>query len=165
VFPDEIGRYDVLSLADAADSTQREDPDYLAELAAWTARTGHRDGVPAGALAPRPDRSPRGLRDFDPRPGGRTAHVAADPTIAVLYTTGDERLDWLCAGMAMQTVLLTATAHGLATTVLTQPVEVAVARAQMSAPGDPRVAQVALRFGFGPRTPATPRRPIAEVLA
>jgi nitroreductase len=165
VFPDEIGRYDVLSLAEAAESIQREDPDYLAELAVWTTRTGHRDGIPAGALAPRPDRSPRGLRDFGPPPGGRAARLAAADTIAVLYTDRDERLEWLGAGMATQTVLLTATAHGLATTVLTQPVEVARTRAQLSAPGDPRRAQVVLRFGFGPRTPATPRRPLAEVLA
>jgi nitroreductase len=164
VFPDDIGRHDVLSLADAVESAQRKDPDYLTELAAWTGGTGRRDGVPTGALGPRPDRPPRGLRDFGAEAHARTARFPHDPTIAVLYTTGDDRLHWLRAGMAMQLVLLTATAHGLATTVLTQPVELAGARAQLSAPGDPRTAQVVLRLGFGPRTPLTPRRPLADVL-
>jgi nitroreductase len=165
VFPDEIGRHDVLSLADAAESTQREKPDYLAELAAWTeAERGRRDGVPASALGPRPDRPPRGLRDFGTEPHGRAGRFPRDPTIAVLYTHGDDRLHWLRAGMAMQRVLLSATAHGLAATVLTQPVEVARTRAQLSAAGDPRTAQVVLRLGFGPRTPPTPRRPLADVL-
>jgi nitroreductase len=165
VFPDEIGRHDVLSLADAAESTQRENPDYLAELAAWTGLArGRLDGVPASALGPRPDRSPRGLRDFGAESHGRAGRFPRDPTIAVLYTNGDDRLHWLRAGMAMQRVLLSATAHGLATTVLTQPVEVAGTRTQLSAAGDPRTAQVVLRLGFGPRTPPTPRRPLDDVL-
>jgi nitroreductase len=169
VFVDEIGRYDVLTLADAAESVQRSDSRYLAELAAWTGTnpaSGRRDGVPSGALGPRPDRSPTGMREFG-RPDAERPSVAryeAKPTIAVLYTPGDERRDWVRAGQAMQRVLLTATAYGVATGLLTQPVEVPQARAQLSGRGEPRTAHVVLRLGYGPRSPATPRRPLVEVL-
>jgi nitroreductase len=170
VFVDEIGRYDVLTLAEAAESVQRSDPRYLAELAAWTGAgpaSGRRDGIPWRALGPRPDRSPVGMREFGPPEAGRlgTARFEANPTVAVLYTAGDERHDWVRAGQAMQRVLLTATACGMATNPLTQPVEVPRVRVQLSARGEPRTAQVVLRLGFGPRTPATPRRPLVEVLA
>ena len=94
----------------------------------------------------------------------RKAIKRTKPDVAVLCTTGDDRLHWLRAGVAMQRVLLTATAHGLATTVLTQPIEVPWTRVQLGAPRDPRMPQVVLRFGFGPRTAATPRRALADVL-
>jgi hypothetical protein len=169
VFVDEIGRYDVLTLADAVESVQRQDRWYVAELAAWTHTlpvSGRRDGVPHSAFGPGSDRSPAGLRDFRPADVGRRdiARFEANPTIAVLYTAGDERSDWVRAGLAMERVLLTATAYGMATGLLTQPVEMSQARDRLSARTDPRTAQVVLRLGFGARTPATPRRPLAEIL-
>jgi hypothetical protein len=84
--------------------------------------------------------------------------------LAVLSTATSPPLGWLRAGQALQRVLLTATIHGIAASPLTQPLETADAwlvRDPASASESP---QMILRLGYGLPVPATPRRPIAEVL-
>jgi hypothetical protein len=82
----------------------------------------------------------------------------------VLYSRGDEPADWLRSGHALQRVLLTATARGVATSLLTQATEVPPLRVELAAPGEPHRAQAVIRFGYARPGSGTPRRPMSEVL-
>ncbi len=172
VLPRAAARAKILELVRVADLIQNSDARYRAELGAWTAWTpGRTDGVPPQAFGPRPNPAVLPLRDFGLVHGNhrRTAWFEPEPTIAVLYSRGDEPVDWLRAGMALQRALLTATAKGLAATLLTQPIEIAAVREQLARPpfaalNEPHAPQAILRFGIGRPAPAAPRRPVAAVL-
>ena len=88
-----------------------------------------------------------------------------EPTLILLYTTGDTPTDWLQAGAAMQRVLLTATQRGLAATPLSQLLEVPKLRVLLADIVNHQVIQTVLRIGY-PTTPAppTPRRPLSDVV-
>lgn len=164
---DRATRTAVLSLARSAEHQQRADPRYRAELAEWTAAGRHRgDGVPPAAFGPRPELAALPLRDFDlaHTTDRRVARFEADPTIAVLYTAGDSMRDWLDAGQALERVLLTATAHGLSSTPMTQVIEVPRLRRLLDAPEEPSTVQSIVRLGYAGRGPRTSRRPLADVL-
>lgn len=151
-------------------------PGYAAELAFWTSRHGGgHDGIPRGSLPARGagDDGP-GLRRF---PSGRLSrpprHLDTGPdgaTLMVLTTSGDGVLDRLRAGEATSAVLLAATLLGLATTALSQAVEVADTRRRLADTvlRVPEHAQLVLRVGRAPDDaaplPATPRRPLRSVL-
>ncbi|HEY3008851.1 MAG TPA: nitroreductase [Micromonosporaceae bacterium] len=159
----------VLSLTRTAENGMRTDPRYRAELAAWTTTGGFgpRDGVPRQAFGPRDTDRALPLRDFALGHGAPTATVAfePDPTLILLFTTGDAPADWLRAGAALQRVLLTATLRGLAATPLSQLLEVPKLRALLADSVTGQVVQTVLRIGY-PITPApaTPRRPLDEVI-
>jgi nitroreductase len=157
----------VLSVARSAEHRRRADPRYRRELAEWTSHDRERtDGVPAAAFGPRPELAALPLRDFDLAHSThrRVARFEANPTIAVLYTASDTTRDWLCAGQALEHVLLTATARGLATTPLTQAIEVPELRDLLNAPEKPGMVQSIVRFGYAGRVRQAPRRPLADVL-
>jgi hypothetical protein len=86
------------------------------------------------------------------------------PTILVLATDGDARADWLRAGQALQRVLLTATWLDLATTPISQPVEVPQVRRLLTDPATGPAAQMVLRVGYGKVAGRSPRRALSEVL-
>jgi nitroreductase len=88
-----------------------------------------------------------------------------EPTLILLYTSGDTPTDWLRAGAAMQRVLLTATQHGLAATPLSQLLEVPKLRMLLADHINRQVIQTVLRIGY-PITPArsTPRRPLGDIV-
>jgi hypothetical protein len=121
------------------------------------------DGVPRSAGGPRPIGgsllTPRRFHDVA---GERP--FEQDPLVAMLTTHDDTVRDHLQAGQAMQRVLLTATVIGLATSFLSQPVEVPLTRAGLrallAAPGHP---QTVLRIGYGHPAGLTPRRPVSAV--
>ena len=107
------------------------------------------------------------IRDFSVvRPARRRkpAPFERAPTIAVLYTREDTPHEWLRGGQALERVLLTATVRGLASTIMTQPVEVPHLRALLEDGSDGYAAQAVLRFGYGPFSAASPRRPLDEVV-
>jgi len=156
----------ILGLAQEADRRLRALPGYRAELARWTGPAVRHDGVPAWAAGPWDALEALPIRDLGelselPRP---TAEFEPYPTILVLATGGDERADWLRAGQALQRVLLTATWLNLATTPISQPVEVPSVRRVLAAPNAHRYAQMVLRIGYGKVAGHTPRRPLSEVL-
>ncbi|GAA0927623.1 nitroreductase [Kribbella koreensis] len=126
------------------------------------------DGVPASALGPRPDRAKAPVRDLAATPddAGRPASAfEKNPQLAILATRRDGPAEWLRAGQAMQRVLLEATASGLSTSLLNQAIEHDTLRWLLHDPlGTWTRPQAIIRFGYGPGVPATPRRPIAEVL-
>jgi nitroreductase len=156
----------VLHLAADAECGQLADPAYRAELARWVGGQRDSDGIPDSALGPRAAAGLTPVRDFAPaRPVPvRYASFEATPQLAVLSTRSSAPADWLRAGQALQRVLLTAAARGIATTPLTQPLETAdawLARDPRSGIEEP---QMILRLGYGRPVPPTPRRPVGEVL-
>jgi hypothetical protein len=149
-----------------ANHLQEEDPAFQRELRAWADRDPEdaEDGVPRSAGGPRPtDGSLLTPRQFHPeatveRPFER------EPLVAVLTTHGDTPRDHLCAGLALQQVLLSATVLGLSASFLSQPVEVPATRTALrtllDVPGQP---QTVLRVGYGHPVARTPRRPVSAV--
>lgn len=148
------------------------DPEYLAELTMWSGRYGTPSGVPAHN-APVPERA-----------GNFPARAFANPTlqqptgidasadagvVLVLVTDTDEPSDQLRAGEATGVVLLTATALGLATCPLTEPLELADTRAELRSTvlDNKGVPQMLLRVGWAALNatpiPATPRRSLRDV--
>jgi nitroreductase len=108
------------------------------------------------------------LRDFGRgrRPASRpTVAITDQPLLLLLSTPLDSTQDSLRAGMAMQRVLLAATAAGLAATFLDQALEHPELRWLLRDPvRGTGIPQVLLRIGYptGEFTP-TPRRPADEV--
>jgi nitroreductase family protein len=152
---------------------------YTAELKLWTHRyPGGRDGIPVGSIPPPPigavGASP--LRRFPPgrlaQPRQLPGHGPADDAaeLLVIATAGDGAVDRLRAGEAASAVLLAATRLGLATTPLSQGVEVdatrqAIQRDVLHVPEQP---QLVLRVGWpasgATELPPTPRRDLPRVL-
>jgi hypothetical protein len=168
--PDQVDA--VRSLAARAHREQAADPAFVSELRRWTGTAHERtDGVPAAAGGPRPAPQDQWvLRDFSAGTGaqqrGPGKDFESDPLIAVLTShLSGPRAD-VRAGEALQRVLLTATADGLSASFLSHIVEVEWARSELrrliAAPLAPHVV---LRIGRGWPVVATPRHPVADLLA
>jgi nitroreductase len=156
----------VLGLARSADRWLRAQPGYRDELARWTGRVHSSDGVPASAAGPWDALETVPIREFadltaQPR---LSEEFEPYPTIMVLATAGDRQLDWVRAGQALQRVLLTATWKDLATTPISQPVEVPAIRRLLIDPVAGLSVQMVLRIGYGRPAGPTPRRPLNDVL-
>lgn len=157
----------LLALVRTAEARLRHDESYRAEIGRWTTDDPHRlDGVPTRSFGPASKQESLPVRDFgvvratDRR---RVEQFEAEPTIAVVATVGDDRVDWLQAGVALQRVLLEATVAGIATSCMSQPLQVPPLRELYD--GSKSVAtQMILRLGYAPQSPATPRRPVGQVL-
>lgn len=150
--------HDLRELVRESHQAQIADPAFLAERSHWTGRDrGSRDGVPAGPATA--DDVEWMLRDSG------SADGVDEPLVVVIGSFGDQRADRLRAGQAMQRVLLTATAAGLAASFLPQPVEVAPMRAELRRlVGGGLWPQIVLRFGVATPAPKTARRPLADVM-
>jgi len=158
---DRDGAARMLECAAIAEDELAHDPDYQAELAAWTIPGAHADGMPDSTRGPRPLRDPWPVRDFGRHT--REARFEEHPQLAVLTTPGDRPVDWLRAGQALQRVLLLATKHGLSASFLNQPLDLRDMRGRR----DPRHRrghpQMILRLGYGPSVAGSPRRPASEL--
>ena len=91
------------------------------------------------------------------------------PTLMVLGTASDDRLSQLRAGEALSAVLLQAAHFGLATSPLSQPLEIGATRQilQDDVLDGTLSPQIVLRLGWAPADsplPPTPRRPAAEII-
>jgi nitroreductase len=168
---------DLLTLTVAAGhaaATELADPFYRSALATWVDRPASSgDGVPA-ATAAAPAVRPVPLRDFlahdaqtsvtpDPPPVG-DRHAS----YAVVATAGDRPADWLTAGEALSALLLTATAHGLSTSPMTDLVEVPASRSllrELLADDYPAlVVRIGVPVSEPPATTFAPRRPGSDVV-
>jgi nitroreductase len=148
------------------------DTDYLSELNAWSGRYGSVAGVPAHNT-PAPD--PLAVlpaRVFAGPALAQPAEISPAEDNAVLLALGtetDDDLARLRAGEATSLVLLSATAMGLATCPVTEPLEIDETRAAVRADvfGTSGHPQMMLRVGWAAVNadplPATPRRPLPEV--
>ncbi len=135
-------------------------------------RGARRDGMPGyafGVPGPLARLAPAVMRHLDlgrPRAAADRKLALAAPALAVIGTDRDDPPSWMAAGAAMSHVLLQATADGLATSFLSQAIEVPELRPRLAAllerDGHP---QLLLRVGFSrrPARPA-PRRPLQDVL-
>ena len=156
--------YRLLRLIADAECDLIGDPAYHEELAKWAGGQRDKDGIPGSAAGPRDPRGSTPVRDFLPGHTVGYAWFEEQPQLAVLSTATGTRAEWLRAGQALQRVLLTATQRGIAASPLTQPLETNDAwqvRDPVSGRGTP---QLILRIGYGLPVPATPRRPVSEVL-
>ncbi|MEU4424787.1 nitroreductase family protein [Actinoplanes sp. NPDC024001] len=163
---DPASRDAILEMARTADGWLRQRPGYEQELRRWSGGKVRHDGVPTWAAGPWDALQAVPIRDFaqfSPQPRPREP-FEPHPTILVLATEDDTRLDWLRAGQALQRVLLTATWLGLATTPISQPVEVPAVRRLLAGSPPGTSAQMVLRAGYGRFAGRTPRRPLSEVM-
>jgi len=157
-------------LVRTAHHAQLADSEFMAEWAYWTGRTDHApDGVPARSSGPRPEPQDQWtVRDFSGEQARERVpgkDFESDPLIAVIGSFHDGPAAWLQAGQAMQRVLLTATAAGLAASFVSQVVEVPATRRDLrTLIGGAVWPQTVLRIGYGSPVPATPRRDISEVV-
>lgn len=149
------------------------DPDYLAELSMWSGRYGALAGVPA-RNSPAPESEARiPARMFAnpvlPQPSDTQPREDAG-VLLVLATTTDDVLAQLRAGEATGLALLTATALGLSSCPLTEPLEIegtrdAIRSTILDGDGFP---QMLLRVGWAPLNadplPATPRRALSDAV-
>jgi nitroreductase len=168
----------VTALDDAA-RRQAFVPGYAAELRMWSSRyAAARDGIPADTIARTPVglAGPTALRPF---PHG-TLHQPADPegprspedaaSLFVVATACDGVIDRLRAGEATSAALLTATRLGLATTPLSQGIEVGRTRELIrhEVLHIPEHPQLLLRIGrpaaHAGEIPPSPRRDLWSVL-
>ncbi len=169
-------RWKLFRAITAAAQQQATNPAYAAELAAWSGRGTEADDGVLAASAPLTQHTPgqMPLRDYA-RPNLAQPPSTGEPenaALLLLTTPTDSALDWLRAGEATSAILLTATRHGLATSPLTQPLEVddtrefirsRVAAAHSAHP------QILLRIGWASagaaQLPLTPRRSLDDVTA
>lgn len=154
-------------IANSADRVLRRDVRYQAELSGWIHADAAPDGVPVTAGGPLPE--PQDLlpqRPFGERPRTAGRDFEPEPLVAVLGSAADRPIDQVVAGQALQRVLLTITDAGLASSMMSQPIEVPSARDQLrrslSRTGAP---QMTLRIGYGGPGRPTERRDLDDVLA
>lgn len=159
----------------AAEHAARLDSARTEELARWVLPPGspRRDGVPATAYPARPERSEPAFpgRDFAHGRGWGLPPSMMAPlhrsagAVTVLGTSVDKPVDWIQAGQALQRVLLAASAHGVASALHSQPLELPELREFIRVRLNDRAhPHMLLRFGTTDRTAASVRRPVDEVL-
>jgi nitroreductase len=169
-------RAELIGILTLAGNLQYQQLGYAAELARWTSRYAHSDdgvdAVSVPVVVEQPGEVP--IRAF-PR-----AELAQSPhsfthreasSLLVLATRSDGRLAALRAGEAASAVLLAATDLGLATTPLSQPLEVPRTREAIRdriLVGTALFPQLLVRVGWPqpgcPDLPPTPRRGLDRVL-
>ncbi|UWE10530.1 Acg family FMN-binding oxidoreductase [Actinacidiphila bryophytorum] len=157
----------ILQLTEEAERFAVVDPDRGAESRSWV-REDAADGMPGAALGPYDSSGHLPMRDFAAlRPADRRPSAAFErhPVVAVLATAHDAPADWLRAGQALERALLVATAHQVRASLFSQAVEEPDVRWALRDPrGGHEHVQMLIRFGYGPEGPATPRRPVRDVL-
>ena len=158
-----------------AEQALRLDSRRVQELAAWVSppASPRRDGVPAISYPARPART---LPDFPGRdfargrgwglpPASADAAARSAGVICLLTTAGDRPADWVNAGQALQRILLTSTAYGVAAALHSQPLELGWLRESIRTRlGGSSHPQLLLRLGTVTQNAASVRRPPAAVL-
>ncbi|HTK66358.1 MAG TPA: NAD(P)H nitroreductase [Pseudonocardia sp.] len=172
---DPIDRSRLITAIETAAAVQDATNGYAVEIGTWSGQQAGNDGVPsANVPKPRPEPNPSmalPMRDF--ADGELDQPDSGEPDGAVVLALGtacDDRLSQLRAGEAASAVLLTATELGLASSVLSQPLEIPFTRrfVRDRVLGGALCPQLLFRVGWAPagaaEIPATPRRPVAEVV-
>lgn len=149
------------------------DDDYRTELAMWTGQNASMAGVPARNIPLSDPAAPLPGRQFAGAALAQPPDTDPADDIAVVLAVGtkdDTPLARLRAGEATSVVLLTATAQGLASCPVTEPLEIAETRdaVQNYVFGGSAFPQMLLRIGWAPANadplPATPRLPLGDVV-
>jgi nitroreductase len=149
------------------------DRGYLDELTVWSGRYASSAGVPARSVPDSNPRSPIPGRLFAGAALAQPSEASPDDDHGVLLALGtndDDDLARLRAGEATSLVLLTATALGLASSPVTEPLEIGETREAIRADafGAEVFPQMLVRVGWTPINadplPSTPRRSLDEVV-
>ncbi|GLU49535.1 Acg family FMN-binding oxidoreductase [Nocardiopsis ansamitocini] len=127
--------HSLAGLVAAAEHIHRRERAHTDELARWVhaPKSGRPGGMRAADFPP--ERRVAGAlfpdRDYGHGriSGSREVHGAVRGTVALLTTVSDTRVSHLAAGQALERVLLTATAAGVASAFHTQPLEEPLLRA------------------------------------
>ncbi|MGW4213633.1 Acg family FMN-binding oxidoreductase [Lentzea sp. NPDC004789] len=169
------GRDELLMAIATAAATQEADPAYRAEIREWSGvYPGASAGVPAANI-PAGSRQYGNLqmREFAPGELLQTDRLLISQdagSLLVLSTSSDDDLSRLRAGEATSAVLLEATSAGLASCPLSQPLEVVETKELVRdhVLGGSTCPQLVIRVGWAgfnaDPLPATPRRPLVDVL-
>jgi hypothetical protein len=169
----------VLEYVVAGNTVQMNDPAFVNELKAWirfsareALRTG--DGLFAGASGN--PAMPRWLGSrmmslfFTPKSENEryARQIRNSAGIAVFVSEVNDRPHWVEAGRCYERFALQATALGIRNAFLNQPVEVGAIRPQFASwlriGPDGQRPDLVVRFGRGPATPLSMRRPVQAVL-
>lgn len=152
---------------------QAADPELRGEVERWVRRggpaSGHVvDGIPSSALGTSPfpvDSLVHGGHRGAPE-AGEIEEELARSTVLVVATRADTRQDWVVAGLALERMLLAATAKGLVATFAEQALQDPALRPEVAEVlGLWGLPQVLLRVGRPlVDAPLTPRRPLSELL-
>jgi Nitroreductase family len=167
----------VLELVVQGNTAQMRDPAFVRELKNWLRFNGGQavttgDGLFSGSSGNPTVPSWVGNLMFDlfftekAENDKYARHVRSSAGIAVFVSDLDDKNHWIEAGRAFQRFALQATAMGVRTAHLNQPVEVASLRPQLATSigitsGRP---DLVIRFGRGDEMPRSLRRPVSAVL-
>jgi hypothetical protein len=174
VITDEGTRFALADVVQAAERALELNSAYVRELTGWTSPPGRdrADGVPASAYPAHAERTCPHFPGLDFARGrgwghpplsivpGRSAGV-----VCVLETSSDGPADWVGAGQALQRILLTSTAYGVAAALHSQPFELGWGYEPVrSRPDDRTCPQMLLRLGVTVQAAGGIRRPPESVL-
>jgi hypothetical protein len=132
VITDEGTRAALAEVVQAAERAMRLDSAHVRELRAWTIQPGtpRADGVPATSYPAHAERTVPHFagRDFACGRGWGLPPLSIMPrrsagVVCLLSTSSDSPQDWINAGQALQRILLTNAAWGVATALHSQPFE------------------------------------------
>jgi nitroreductase len=175
VITDEATRASLAATVQTAEQALRLEALRVQEMAAWISPPGspRQDGLPATSYPARPVRVFPDFpgRDFSHGRGWGLPPTSADAAarsagvVCLLTTAGDRPADWVNAGQALQRVLLTSSACGVAAALHTQPLELGWLREFIRTQlGGGSYPQLLLRLGTVIQTAASVRRAPASVL-
>jgi nitroreductase len=170
-------RLDLAVAMSWADRVESEDPAFRAELSHWVGPEAEAagEGVPASAVPHatpgRPRHTEVPVRDFEAGVRGEQdvpGDLDEQPAYLVLLTTDDDTGARLRAGEAYVRVSVEAERLGLASSAMTQAVDLPGVRERFRTLMDwPDHPQMVLRVGWPPAEPParpTPRRPLSAAL-
>jgi nitroreductase len=165
-------------LSREAETIQNTDPQYQAELQAWTTTDLNRtDGVPVSAIPRTNSRFETGglIRDFDVAGRGwlpRLRQSSLNHCLMVLgtarttHTAEPNRRAWLRSGEALQRILLEATRFGFVVSLASQVAEVPSTRDRLRKELDLNFQPLLLmRIGRAAPTPASKRRELSMIIS
>ncbi len=174
VISDQSHRLATAVLSQRADAIENAHPGYRAELRAWVSDDPRRaDGVTSATLPHVAGGAPGSsdgvpLRHYgDPGVAGLPdgTRSSRNQCLLLLGSDGDDPVNWLQSGEALERIWLEVTRAGYAMSLLTQVIEVPSTRALLRAELGLRMQpHVLLRVGRAPATPASRRRKLVEVL-
>lgn len=168
----------VRDLVVAGNSAQMGDPAFVRELKSWlrfnsrqALRTG--DGLYSATVGSPALPEWLGPHAFDLFDGATAENdkyarqLDSSAGVAVFVGAQADPVHWTLVGRACQRFALQATALGIKTAFVNQPVEVPALRPELaSLVGAPdRRPDIVMRFGYAPDMPFSARRPVALVLA
>lgn len=167
----------ILSYVLRGNTTQMNDPAFLAELRSWI-RFNATDAIARGdglsSLASGNPQIPHWLGTlamklaFTPKSENDkyATSIRSSAGIAVFVSDASDRAHWVETGRCYERFALQATALGIRTAMVNQPVEVAPLRFEFARALDVgrNRPDLVVRFGYGPEMPQSLRRPVDAVI-